>query len=82
MVCAALSYVVLCPSLSYQSTLTLRQSLEKDSGNYTIVVLSSAHIAQFSFTLKVKGENNLKPSENALLHVCEHAFMFLRFQMC
>ncbi|XP_071005721.1 platelet-derived growth factor receptor alpha [Oncorhynchus clarkii lewisi] len=38
----------------YQSTLTLRQSLEKDSGNYTVVVLSSAHTAQFSFTLKVK----------------------------
>ncbi|CAB1324126.1 unnamed protein product [Coregonus sp. 'balchen'] len=38
----------------YQSTLTLRQPLEEDSGNYTIMVLSSPHTAQFSFTLKVK----------------------------
>uniref|UniRef100_A0A6Q2XR39 receptor protein-tyrosine kinase n=1 Tax=Esox lucius TaxID=8010 RepID=A0A6Q2XR39_ESOLU len=38
----------------YQGTLTLRQPLEKDSGNYTVVVLSSPHVAQFSFTLKVK----------------------------
>ncbi|XP_023860711.1 platelet-derived growth factor receptor alpha-like [Salvelinus sp. IW2-2015] len=38
----------------HQSTLTLRQPLEEDSGNYTIVVLSIPHTAQFSFTLKVK----------------------------
>uniref|UniRef100_A0A668A048 Platelet-derived growth factor receptor alpha n=1 Tax=Myripristis murdjan TaxID=586833 RepID=A0A668A048_9TELE len=38
----------------YQSILTLRQPLEKDSGNYTITALSGSHNAQFSFTLKVK----------------------------
>ncbi|KAM4628758.1 platelet-derived growth factor receptor alpha [Polymixia lowei] len=38
----------------YQSILTLRQPLEKDSGNYSIAALSGSHTAQFSFTLKVK----------------------------
>ncbi|KAJ7986489.1 hypothetical protein DPEC_G00340410 [Dallia pectoralis] len=38
----------------YQSTLTLRQPLEKDSGNYTVSVISSYHVAQFSFAVKVK----------------------------
>nr|XP_046248139.1 platelet-derived growth factor receptor alpha [Scatophagus argus] len=38
----------------YQSILTLRQPLMKDTGNYTITVISGTHIARFSFTLKVK----------------------------
>ncbi|KAL1022590.1 hypothetical protein UPYG_G00029630 [Umbra pygmaea] len=53
----------------YQSTLTLRQPLQKDSGNYTIVVLSSPSAAQFSFTLKVKasGQERFQPASAPVL---------------
>ncbi|XP_076008962.1 platelet-derived growth factor receptor alpha [Genypterus blacodes] len=43
----------------YQSILTLRQPLEKDSGNYTITALSGSHTAKFSFHLKVKASSTL-----------------------
>ncbi|XP_071395167.1 platelet-derived growth factor receptor alpha [Centroberyx affinis] len=43
----------------YQSILTLRQPLEKDSGNYTITALSGSHTAEFSFTLKVKAPSTV-----------------------
>ncbi|XP_037627127.1 platelet-derived growth factor receptor alpha [Sebastes umbrosus] len=38
----------------YQSILTLRQTLVKDNGTYTITALSGSRTAHFSFTLKVK----------------------------
>ncbi|XP_016886800.1 platelet-derived growth factor receptor alpha isoform X3 [Cynoglossus semilaevis] len=42
----------------YQSTLTLRQPLEKDNGNYTVVAHSGSHTAQFSFNIKVKASTS------------------------
>ncbi|XP_029005049.1 platelet-derived growth factor receptor alpha isoform X3 [Betta splendens] len=38
----------------YQSILTLRQPLEIDNGNYSIVATAGSRRAQFSFTLKVR----------------------------
>lgn len=39
----------------YESTLTLRQPLLKDTGKYTLSAISGSSANQFSFTLKVKG---------------------------
>ncbi|KAG7255333.1 hypothetical protein CRUP_012680 [Coryphaenoides rupestris] len=39
----------------YESVVTLRHPLEKDSGNYSITALSGTHSAHFSFMLRVKG---------------------------
>ncbi|XP_059196558.1 platelet-derived growth factor receptor alpha isoform X2 [Centropristis striata] len=38
----------------YQSILTLRQPLGKDSGNYSITAISGSRTAHFSFSIKVK----------------------------
>ncbi|XP_056131652.1 platelet-derived growth factor receptor alpha [Lampris incognitus] len=43
----------------YQSILTLRQPLEKDSGNYTIVAVTGSRTAQFSFSIKVKAPSTV-----------------------
>ncbi|XP_024114871.1 platelet-derived growth factor receptor alpha [Oryzias melastigma] len=53
----------------YQSVLTLRQPLEKDSGNYTITALSGSHTAHFSFILVVKASSGamLPPSSAPVL---------------
>lgn len=51
-----LKHVRLSPdSYRYESTLTLRQPLLKDSGKYTLNAISGSSADQFSFTLKVKG---------------------------
>lgn len=42
----------------YESVVTLRHPLEKDSGNYSITALSGAHSAHFSFMLRVKGPSS------------------------
>lgn len=56
----------------YQSTLTLRQPLEKDNGNYTVVAHSGSHTAQFSFNIKVKGEDNQEDTHRDR-QIIEHA---------
>uniref|UniRef100_A0A1A8UQB2 Platelet-derived growth factor receptor alpha n=1 Tax=Nothobranchius furzeri TaxID=105023 RepID=A0A1A8UQB2_NOTFU len=43
----------------YESTLTFRHPLEKNSGNYTIRAWSDSHTAQFSFLLKVRASAGL-----------------------
>ncbi|CAL8255198.1 unnamed protein product [Merluccius merluccius] len=42
----------------YESVVTLRHPLEKDSGNYSITALSGAHSAYFSFKLLVKASSS------------------------
>ncbi|KAM6963198.1 platelet-derived growth factor receptor alpha [Aplochiton taeniatus] len=44
---------------TYQSLLTLRQPLVRDSGNYTIIAISGSHTAQFSFALRVKASGSV-----------------------
>ncbi|XP_057697882.1 platelet-derived growth factor receptor alpha [Corythoichthys intestinalis] len=53
----------------YQSILTFRQPLEKDSGMYTITAVSGSRRAQFSFMLKVKASTALifPPSSGPVL---------------
>ncbi|XP_062306427.1 platelet-derived growth factor receptor alpha [Osmerus eperlanus] len=53
----------------YQSVLTLRQPLEADSGNYTIMALAGSQSQHFSFTLKVKASGSVafQPSSAPLL---------------
>ncbi|KAM4738553.1 platelet-derived growth factor receptor alpha [Anableps anableps] len=53
----------------YQSIVTFRQPLEKDSGNYTITAISRSHTAQFSFILQVTGSARLhiRPSSAPIL---------------
>ncbi|CAL8309401.1 unnamed protein product [Lota lota] len=42
----------------YESVVTLRHPLEKDSGNYSITALSGDHSAHFSFMLRVKAPSS------------------------
>ncbi|MED6292932.1 hypothetical protein CHARACLAT_005637 [Characodon lateralis] len=53
----------------YQSILTFRQPLEKDSGNYTITAISGSHTAHFSFILQMTASTglNIRPSTVPIL---------------
>lgn len=53
----------------YQSIITFRQPLEKDSGIYSITAISGSHTAQFGFTLQVTGSTrlNIRPSSPPVL---------------
>ncbi|XP_019752641.1 platelet-derived growth factor receptor alpha [Hippocampus comes] len=53
----------------YQSILTFRQPLERDSGTYTITAVSGSRTAQFSFALKVRSSTALTfpPSSGPVL---------------
>lgn len=54
----AASYQLKCSSHRYQSIITFRQPLEKDSGNYSITAISGSQTAKFGFTLQVTGKIN------------------------
>ncbi|XP_007550752.1 platelet-derived growth factor receptor alpha [Poecilia formosa] len=53
----------------YQSIVTFRQPMEKDSGNYTITAISGSRSAHFSFILQVTGSTrlNIRPSSPPIL---------------
>ncbi|KAM9796349.1 platelet-derived growth factor receptor alpha [Syngnathus typhle] len=53
----------------YQSILTFRQPLERDSGKYTVTAVSGSRSARFSFTLRVKASTALTfpPSSGPML---------------